>query len=143
MNKVTIRVRAALKTALLELAETCPRVLVYGEDSSTCRSFCKPIAITDNIIRLLASTQYEVRGLSYYVSAEKAIVTWLKKHMPGNDVWWHMASASNWLKYNVASDLYILRLKLADISYYIIMRHKYILTLRNHLYNNSSPSASR
>lgn len=126
----------ALKATLDSLALLNPNgVLVYGENTYTIQSFCCPININKARTKLLGCKDIDIKAIGFYVQAESRIVAWLQAHirLPTNRVWWNMVSPSNWLKYNISSDLYLLHLSVAHKHYYICMRYEQVLYYRQHL----------
>lgn len=133
----------ALKATLDYLALLNPKgVLMVGEDGCSLQSFCCPISLVKAKSKLLGCTQLEIRAIGHYIDVESKVVTWLKRNikLPPGRCWWNMVSPSNWLKYNITHDLYILHLSVAHKHYYICMRQEHVLYYRQHSF---SPSAAR
>lgn len=136
MDKVTIKTRNALKSALLGLMELSKDVLVYGINETSNEIFCKPVSIAKCKSRLLSCSRMEIKHLGHYVEVEKAIVGWLKQHIrcPCNcRTWWSLVSPSNWIKYNIDKELYILKLGIGNIYYYIVLRQEIVNQFRQKL----------
>lgn len=133
MGKMTLSLHNALKSTLAILQDSCKNeLLILGEDNLNQRTFCKPIKIDKAAKRLLSCTRIEIRGLGHFTKQEAKLVDWLKNHVwiPTNNVWSNMATAHNWLKYNVANNLSCLHLGIGKIDYYIILREEYLLHFR-------------
>lgn len=123
----------ALKSTLNELASKTDKILMYGEDAINKLSFCYPISILKNRLRLLSCSTLDIHPIGFYPIAEKEIVCWLKKHIrqPTNgEGWWNLVDNGKWLTYNISSKLYIMKLQIAQISYYILLRESYMLHFR-------------
>lgn len=136
MHKITLKTRQALKSALLGLMGLSKNILVYGVNETSNETFCKPINISRCAARLLSCTELEIKHLGHYVDAEKAIVGWLKQHIrcPSNcRSWWSLVSPSNWIKYNIDKNLYILKLNVGNIYYYIVLRQDVVNIFRSKL----------
>lgn len=134
-----LNLRNALKSTLIELASKTRKVLVFGEDRINQQTFCHPIDILKNRLRLLSCTAIEIRSIGYFPNAERNIVNWLKEHITRpNSVsksWWNICNNNNWLKYNIADDICIMKLDIAEISYYIVLRHDMMLHFRKVAFN--------
>lgn len=141
MVKMKLNLRNALKSTLLELTSKTRKVLVFGEDRINKKTFCYPVDILRNRLRLLACTSIEIRSIGYYPHAERNIVNWLKEHIPKptsiSQSWWNICNNHNWLKYNIADDICIMKLDIAEISYYIVLRHDMMLHFRQVAYNKN------
>lgn len=122
---------AALKVALMRLAEKAPgSAIIYGRKGAT-QSFCKSVDIMRNIRRLCSCSQIEIRGIGYFPDAEKAFVAYFKEILPSKAAsWWHCCSAHNWLRYNIGSNLHIVALHLASVSYYILVDRNFVANFR-------------
>ena len=109
---------------------------MYGNNTLSGDSFCKRINLARAKIKLLSCANLEIRSLDYYTDVEDKMITWMKNNMvlPANRFWWSMASAHNWLKYNFASDLYIIHLSLAHTHYYMCVRDEYLRYFRMQAY---------
>lgn len=133
----------ALKATLDYLALLNPEgVLMVGEDRCFQRSFCYPISLAKAKSKLLGCTHLEIRAVGHYIDVESKVVAWLQRNirLPPGRCWWNMVSPSNWLKYNIAADLYILHLSVAHRHYYICMRQEHVLYYRQQSF---SPTATR
>lgn len=70
---------AALRAALMTLAEKPPgRALIYGCKGAQ-RTFCKSVNILRNIKRLCSCSRLEIRGVGFYPEVEKAFVQDFRK----------------------------------------------------------------
>ena len=135
---MTIKLHAALKSTLAELAERCnDNVLCYGKNKLTQASFCHPISIKKATKRFLLCTRIEIHGIGFYTDAESHIVDWLKNHIrfPTNEIWGCLASPHNWIKYNVGNDLSILNIGIANTDYYILLRKDLLFHFRSVAFN--------
>ena len=96
MVKMKLNLRNALKSTLLELTSKTRKVLVFGEDRINKKTFCHPVDILRNRLRLLACTSIEIRSIGYYPHAERNIVNWLKEHLPKptsiSQSWWNICN---------------------------------------------------
>lgn len=133
MNKINLRLRNALKSTLNELiSANTKNILCYGEDEINNKTFCQPINIEKNRLRLLSCTRLEIRALSYFVKPEQQFVIWLKQNIPRpkNSTWWQIVSEDNWLRYNISDDLCCLHLEVGKVNYYMILRYKWVSHFR-------------
>lgn len=134
MGKMTLNLHNALKATLAHLQETLKAdVLVYGEDGMNNKTFCHPICIKKAAKRLLSCTRIDIHQIGFNPIIEQKMVNWLKSHirLPTTRVWCNLASAHNWLKYNIAEDLYLLHLGIAHIDYYLVMREENLRIFRS------------
>lgn len=134
MNRMTLQLHKALRATLERVAELHPDgVLMYGIDSINQQSFCQLVKINNNIKKLLSCTQIEIKGVGFYSQVEEKFVTWLKTHIrtpSGVSFCNSLLSPHNWLKYNIAGDLNILHLAVANINYYMILKEEHIRLFR-------------
>lgn len=134
MGKMTLKLHNALKATLAHLQDTLKyNILVYGKDSLNSKAFCQPISLQKAARRLLSCTRIDIKQVGFNPAIEQKIVEWLKAHIrfPTNRHWCNLVSAHNWLKYNIAEDLYILHLGIAHIDYYVVLREEYIRYFRS------------
>lgn len=134
MGRMTLNMHNALKSTLKKLTSTCKNgLLVYGSNNLTKETFCKKIDIVKNMKRLLSCTRIEIRGLGFYTQVEKHFVAWIKENvrLPTQQIWCNLASAHNWLKYNVSDNLYCMKLSIGKIDYYMILREEWLIEFRN------------
>lgn len=140
MNRMTLRLHNALKATLLRVAELHPNgVLMYGVDNINQQTFCQLVKIHHNIKKLLGCTHIEIKGVGFYTQVEEKFVSWLKEHIrtPSGVTFCNsLLSSHNWLKYNIAADLNILHLEVAQIDYYIILKEEHLRLFRNKAFNN-------
>lgn len=139
MVKMKLNLRNALKSTLYELASSTDQVLIYGEDGINNKSFCKPINIMRNCQKLLACTSIEIKSIDYYSIPLHNIVAWLKNHIrePTNGrCWWNLTDNARWLRYNIACDLYMIKLQVAKITYYVLLRDVYLRHFRTKAFQN-------
>lgn len=133
MGKMTLSLHNALKSTLKELASASPHgVLLYGANNLTQETFCKAVDIAKAAKRLLSCTRIEIRGIGYYTQVESQFVAWIKNHvrLPAESPWCNLASAHNWLKYNVSNNLSCMKLSVGKIDYYMILKQEWLLKFR-------------
>lgn len=139
MGRMTLQLNNALKATLCRVAELHPDgVLMYGVDGINQQTFCQLVKINKNIKRLLGCTQIEIKGVGFYSQVEEKFVTWLKAHIrtpSGVSFCNSLLSPHNWLKYNIAADLNILHLGVANIDYYMILKEEHLRYFRNLAFN--------
>lgn len=139
MGRMTLQLNNALKATLCRVAELHPDgVLMYGVDGINQQTFCQLVKINKNIKRLLGCTQIEIKGVGFYSQVEEKFVTWLKSHIrtpSGVPFCNSLLSPHNWLKYNIAADLNILHLGVANIDYYMILKEEHLRLFRNKAFN--------
>lgn len=139
MSKMTLRLHNALKATLKRVAELHPDgVLMYGVDNINQRSFCQLVKVHNNIKKLLGCTKIEIKGVGFYSHVEEKFVSWLKEHIrtpSGVQFCNSLLSPHNWLKYNIAADLNILHLGVANIDYYMILKEEHLRLFRNKAFN--------
>lgn len=126
----------ALKATLEYLMKKCSNgILIYGEDTYNKRWFVQPINIAKAKLQLLSCSNIEIKGIGHYSKVEAEIVGWLKVNirLPNGRSWMNMVSPHNWLRYNIASDLNIMHLSIANKHYYMCMREEYVQYYRRHL----------
>lgn len=135
MGRMTLQLNNALKATLCRVAELHPEgVLMYGVDGINQQTFCQLVKINKNIKRLLGCTQIEIKGVGFYSQVEEKFVTWLKSHIrtpSGVSFCNSLLSPHNWLKYNIAADLNILHLGVANIDYYMILKEEHLRLFRH------------
>ena len=135
MSRMSLRLHQALRATLQRVAELHPDgVLMFGIDNINQKSFCQIVKINNNIKRLLACTHIDIKGVGFYSQVEEKFVTWLKSHIrtpSGVSFCNSLLSPHNWLKYNIAGDLNILHLGVANIDYYMIIREEHIKLFRH------------
>lgn len=140
MSRMTLRLHNALKATLQRVAELHPEgVLMFGIDNINQQTFCQIVKINNNIKRLLGCTLIEIKGVGFYSQIEEKFVTWLKAHIrtpSGTQFCNSLLSPHNWLKYNIAGDLNILHLAVANIHYYMILKEEHLRLFRQKAFNN-------
>lgn len=139
MSKMTLQLHKALKATLQRVAELHPEgVLMFGIDNINQQTFCQIVKINNNIKKLLSCTLIEIKGIGFYSQVEEKFVTWLKSHIrtpSGVPFCNSLLSPHNWLKYNIAGDLNILHLAVANIHYYMILKEEHLKFFRYKAFN--------
>lgn len=138
---MTISQRSALKATLMRVAAQHPHgVLIYGEDSINEQSFCKLIQLGRNLSKLLACTRIDIKGIGSNPKIEEKFVSWLKSHVrtPSMIPFCNtLLSPHNWLRYNIAADLYCLHLGIAGVDYYMILKDEHLRFFRYKAFNHA------
>lgn len=138
---MTISQRSALKATLMRVAALHPHgVLIYGEDSINEQSFCKLIQLGRNLSKLLSCTRIDIKGIGNNPEIEEKFVSWLKSHVrtPSMVPFCNtLLSPHNWLRYNIAADLYCLHLGIAGVDYYMILKDEHLRFFRYKAFNNA------
>lgn len=138
---MTLSQRSALKATLMRVAALHPHgVLMYGEDSINEQSFCKLIQLGRNLSKLLACTQIDIKGIGNNPKIEEKFVSWLKSHVrtPSMVPFCNtLLSPHNWLRYNIAADLYCLHLGIAGVDYYMILKDEHLRFFRYKAFNHA------
>lgn len=141
MDKLSLRKRSALKATLLRVAALNPHgVLMCGIDRINEQSFCKLIQLGRNLSKLLACTRIEIKAIGNNPQIEEKFVAWLKSHVrtPSMVPFCNtLLSAHNWLRYNIAADLYCLHLGIAEIDYYMILKDEHLRFYRNKAFHHA------
>lgn len=141
MDKLSLRKRSALKATLLRVAALHPHgVLMCGIDRINEQSFCKLIQLGRNLSKLLACTRIEIKAIGNNPQIEEKFVAWLKSHVrtPSMVPFCNtLLSAHNWLRYNIAADLYCLHLGIAEIDYYMILKDEHLRFYRNKAFHHA------
>ena len=141
MDRMTISQRSALKATLMRVAALHPHgVLMYGEDSINEQSFCKLIQLGRNLSKLLACTRIDIKGIGNNPKIEEKFVSWLKSHVrtPSMVPFCNtLLSPHNWLRYNIAADLYCLHLGIAGVDYYMILKDEHLRFFRYKAFNHA------
>ena len=115
-------------------------VLMYGVDNINEQSFCKLIQLGRNLSKLLACTRIDIKAIGNNPQIEEKFVAWLKNHartpsmVPFCNA---MLSPHNWLRYNIAADLFCLHLGVAHIDYYMILKDEHLRFYRNKAFNHA------
>ena len=138
---MTLSQRSALKATLMRVAALHPHgVLMYGEDSINEQSFCKLIQLGRNLSKLLACTRIDIKGIGNNPKIEEKLVSWLKSHVrtPSMVPFCNtLLSPHNWLRYNIAADLYCLHLGIAGVDYYMILKDEHLRFFRYKAFNHA------
>ena len=138
---MTLSQRSALKATLMRVAALHPHgVLMYGEDSINELSFCKLIQLGRNLSKLLACTRIDIKGIGNNPKIEEKFVSWLKSHVrtPSMVPFCNtLLSPHNWLRYNIAADLYCLHLGIAGVDYYMILKDEHLRFFRYKAFNHA------
>ena len=138
---MTLSQRSALKATLMRVAALHPGgVLMCGIDHINEQSFCKLIKLGRNISKLLACTRIEIKAIGNNPQIEEKFVSWLKNHVrtPSMVPFCNtLLSAHNWLRYNIAADLFCLHLGVANIDYYMILKDEHLRFYRNKAFNHA------
>ena len=138
---MTLSQRSALKATLMRVAALHPHgVLMYGEDSINEQSFCKLIQLGRNLSKLLACTRIDIKSIGHNPHIEERFVAWLKSHIrtPTMEPFCNtLLSPHNWLRYNIAADLYCLHLGIAEIDYYMILKDEHLRFFRYKAFNHA------
>ena len=141
MDKLSLRQRSALKATLMRVAALHPGgVLMCGIDHINEQSFCKLIQLGRNISKLLACTRIEIKAIGNNPQIEEKFVSWLKSHVrtPSMVPFCNtLLSAHNWLRYNIATDLFCLHLGIANIDYYMILKDEHLRFYRHKAFNDA------
>ena len=141
MDKLTLSQRSALKATLMRVAALHPGgVLMCGIDRINEQSFCKLIQLGRNISKLLACTRIEIKAIGNNPQIEEKFVAWLKSHVrtPSMVPFCNtLLSPHNWLRYNIATDLFCLHLGIANIDYYMILKDEHLRFYRNKAFNHA------
>lgn len=141
MDKLSLRQRSALKATLMRVAALHPEgVLMCGIDNINEQSFCKLIKLGRNISKLIACTRIDIKAIGSNPQIEEKFVSWLKSHVrtPSMVPFCNtLLSAHNWLRYNIAADLYCLHLGIAEIDYYMILKDEHLRFYRHKAFNHA------
>ena len=138
---MTLSQRSALKATLMRVAALHPHgVLMYGEDHINEQSFCSVIQLGRNLSKLLACTRIDIKGIGNNPKIEEKFVSWLKSHIrtPTMEPFCNtLLSPHNWLRYNIAADLYCLHLGIAGVDYYMILKDEHLRFFRYKAFNHA------
>ena len=141
MDKLSLSQRSALKATLLRVAALHPKgVLMCGVDHINEQTFCNLIQLGRNISKLLSCTRIDIKGIGSNPQIEEKFVAWLKSHVrtPSMVPFCNtLLSPHNWLRYNIAADLYCLHLGIAEIDYYMILKDEHLRFFRNKAFNHA------
>ena len=138
---MTLSQRSALKATLMRVAALHPKgVLMCGINRINEQSFCKLIQLGHNISKLLTCTRIEIKAIGNNPQIEEKFVAWLKSHVrtPSMVPFCNtLLSPHNWLRYNIAADLYCLHLGIAEIDYYMILKDEHLRFFRYKAFNHA------
>ena len=140
MDRITLSQRSALKATLMRVAALHPKgVLMCGEDHINEQSFCSLIQLGRNLSKLLACTRIDIKSIGHNPHIEERFVAWLKNHIrtPTMEPFCNsLLSPHNWLRYNIAADLYCLHLGIAGVDYYMILKDEHLRYFRDKAFNH-------
>lgn len=121
MAKMNLKLMNELRATLNRVATLHPDgVLMYGINHISKQTFCHLIKLERNLLKLLSCTRIDIKGTGNYPQAEKQMVEWIKKHIrtpSGESFCNNLLTPGNWLKYNIAGDLHLLHLSIAEKEY--------------------------
>lgn len=139
MKKISFKIHQALKATFAKLSLACPQgILIYGMNTDTQEQFCKRIDLFRNAKHLLRCTRIEICGLGHYYEVERKFVAWIKNNIriPTKVDFCNLLDAGQWLRYNIASNLYCLRLGIGHVEYYLILRQEWLQEFRKNAFRN-------
>lgn len=140
MAKMNLKLMNALKATLNRVASMHPGgVLMYGVNHISKQTFCHLIKLEKNLLKLLSCTRIEIKGIGNYPQVEGEMVEWIKKHIrtPSGECFINnLLAPGNWLKYNIAGDLHLLHLGIAEKEYWMILKEEHLRFFRNMAFNN-------
>ena len=140
MAKMNLKLMNALRATLNRVASLHPDgVLMYGINHISKQTFCHLIKLERNLLKLLSCTRIDIRGIGNYPLVEKEMVGWIKKHIrtpSGESFCNNLLAPGNWLKYNIAGDLHLLHLGIAEKEYWMILKEEHLRYFRNLAFNN-------
>lgn len=139
MAKMNLKLMNALRATLNRVASLHPGgVLMYGVNHLSKQTFCHLIKLEKNILKLLSCTRIDIKGIGNYPLVEGEMVEWIKKHIrtPGDKFCNNLLAPGNWLKYNIAGDLHLLHLGIANKEYWMILKEEHLRYFRNQAFNN-------
>ena len=118
MAKMNLKLMNALRATLNRVASLHPGgVLIYGVNNISKQTFCHLIKLERNLLKLLSCTRIDIKGIGNYPQVESEMVEWLKEHIrtpSGTSFCDNLLASRNWLKYNIAGDLNLLHLGIAE-----------------------------
>ena len=125
MAKMNLKLMNALRATLNRVASLHPDgVLMYGINHISKQTFCHLIKLERNLLKLLSCARIDIRGIGNYPKVEDEMVEWMKKHIrtpSGESFCNNLLTPGNWLKYNIAGDLHLLHLSIAEKEYWMIL----------------------
>lgn len=140
MAKMNLKLMNALRATLNRVASLHPNgVLMYGVNNISKQTFCHLIKLEKNLLKLLSCNRIDIKGTGNYPQVEKQMVEWMKKHIrtpSGESFCDNLLAPGNWLKYNIAGDLHLLHLGIAEKEYWMILKEEHLRFFRDKAYNN-------
>ena len=140
MAKMNLKLMNALRATLNRVALLHPDgVLMCGVNNISKQTFCHLIKLERNLLKLLSCTRIDIKGIGNYPQVEKQMVEWMKKHIrtPSRESFCNnLLAPGNWLKYNIAGDLHLLHLGIAEKEYWMILKEEHLRYFRNLAFNN-------
>lgn len=135
MAKMNLKLMNALKATLNRVASLHPSgVLMYGVNHISKQTFCHLIRVEKNLLKLLSCTRIDIKGIGNYPKAEGEMVEWMKQHIrtPSEQSFCNnLLSPKNWLRYNIAGDLHLLHLGIAEKEYWMILKEEHLRYFRS------------
>ena len=139
MAKMNLKLMNALIATLNRVASLHPGgVLMYGVNNISKQTFCHLIKLEKNLLKLLSCTRIDIKGIGNNPQVEGKMVEWIKTHIrtPGDNFCNNLLAPGNWLKYNIAGDLHLLHLGIAEKDYWMILKEEHLRYFRNQAFNN-------
>ena len=140
MAKMNLKLLNALRATLNRVASLHPGgVLMYGVNHSSKQTFCHLIKLERNLLKLLSCTRIDIKGIGNYPQVEGEMVDWIKKHIrtPSGETFCNnLLAPGNWLRYNIAGDLHLLHLGIAEKEYWMILKEEHLRFFRNQAFTN-------
>lgn len=140
MAKMNLKLMNALRATLNRVAFLHPDgVLMCGVNNISKQTFCHLIKLERNLLKLLSCTRIDIKGIGNYPQVKKQMVEWIKKHIrtpSGESFCDNLLATGNWLKYNIAGDLHLLHLGIAEKEYWMILKEEHLRYFRNLAFNN-------
>lgn len=135
MAKMNLKLMNALRATLNRVASLHPNgVLMYGVNHFSKQTFCHLIKLEKNLLKLLSCTRMDIKGIGNYPKAEGEMVEWMKQHIrtPSEQSFCNnLLSPRNWLRYNIAGDLHLLHLEIAEKEYWMILKEEHLRYFRS------------
>ena len=140
MAKMNLKLMNALRATLNRVASLHPNgVLMCGINHISKQTFCHLVRLEKNLLNLLSCTRIDIKGRGIYPQVEKEMVEWIKKLIrtpSGESFCDNLLAPGNWLKYNIAGDLHLLHLGIAEKEYWMILKEEHLRYFRNLAFNN-------
>ena len=134
MAKMNLKLLNALRATLNRVASLHPGgVLMYGVNHISKQTFCHLIKLEKNLLKLLSCTRIDIKGIGNYPQVEVEMVEWMKKHIrtpSGQSFCNNLLAPRNWLKYNIAGDLHLLHMGIAEKEYCMILNEEHLRYFR-------------